>query len=142
MKSAVGVEQTGSPGVGAGKLDGSLDAFAARAGEEYFGQPPPGAVTKTFRQFARQFRNVALQHNGAALLQLVHHGGQYVRMIVTDVVNAVSGEKIENATAVTRDQLRSHATFIADGEFEYVQQFHPLGVHVLGVEAIGRNRFR
>ena len=78
VKSAVGVEQAGSSGVGAAKLDGGLDAFAARAGEKYFGQPSSGAATKTFRQFPSQFWNVALQHHGAALLQFIHDSGQYV----------------------------------------------------------------
>jgi len=74
MKSAVRVEQTGSSSMGPGKLNGSLYAFATRAGKKYFGQSLSGAFTKTFGQFARQFWNVSLQHDGAAPLQLIHDG--------------------------------------------------------------------
>jgi len=94
------LEQTRSPVIGAGKLDSGLDAFAARAGKKYFGQSLSGALTKTFGQFARQFWNVTLQHDGAAPLQLIHDGGHHLRVVVANIVNAVPGKKIENATTV------------------------------------------
>ena len=142
VKCAVGVEQAGSTGMGAGKFYGSLDAFAARAGKKYFRQAPAGTPGKTLRQFARQFRNVALQHNGSELLQLVHDGGNHVRVIVAHIVNTVSGKEIENAAAVRGEQFGANAAFVVDGEFQHVEQFHPLRVHVLGVEAAGCNGFR
>ncbi len=83
-----------------GKLYGSLNAFAARAGKKYFGQSASGTLAKTLSQFACQFWNVALQHNGAALLQLIDDGRQYVGMVVADIVNAIPGKKIENESAV------------------------------------------
>ena len=141
MKSAVGIEQAGSPGMGTGELDGSLNAFAARAGKKYFGQPASGALAKTLRQFPRQFWNVALQHHRATLLQFINDSGQYVGMIVSHIVNTVPGKKIENATAVRCEQLGSQAPFIADGEVKYFEQLLPLRIHVLGVETIGRNVF-
>ena len=100
MKGPVGIEQTGSPSMCTRKLDGSLNAFAARAGKKYFGQSASGALAKTLRQFACQFWNVALQHNCATLLQFIDDGRQYVGMIVADIVDAIPGKKIENESAV------------------------------------------
>ncbi len=100
MKSAVGVEQTRAPGVGARELDGGFDAFAPRAGEKYFGQPSSGATTKTFRQFTRQFRNVTLQHHRTTLFQFITDSCHHIGMIVPHIVNTVSGEKVQNATAI------------------------------------------
>ena len=141
MKSTVRVKQARSPGVGAGELDGSLDAFAARAAEEYFRQLSPGAATQPFRQFTRQFRNVTLQHHGPALLQFVHDGRYDVRMVVTNIVDAVSGKEVQNATSIRREQLGPQAPLIADGKVQYVQQLHPLGVYVLGIRGIGCDVF-
>jgi beta-mannanase len=59
-----------------------------------------GKLAKTLRQFACQFWNVALQHNGSALLQFIDDGRQYDWMVVANIVNAVTGKKIDNASAV------------------------------------------
>ena len=68
MKRAVRVKQPGSAGMSTGELDGSLNAFAARAGKKYFGKAPASAITKPLSQFAGQLRNMALQHHGATFL--------------------------------------------------------------------------
>ena len=62
-------------------------------------------------------------------------------MIVAYIVNTVSGKKVQNATAIGREQLSSRASFIADSKVQHVQQLHPLWVHVLGVEGVGRDVF-
>ncbi len=103
MKSTVRVEQTRAPGVGARELDGGFDAFAPRAGEKYLCQPPSGALTKAFRQFARQFGDMALQHDRTALFQFISDGCQHIGMIVPHIVHAVSGEKIEDAAPFPRE---------------------------------------
>ena len=54
-------------------------------------------------------------------------------MVVSDVVNAVSGEKIEDAPAIRGEKFRSEASFIRDVHFQDVQQRYPLRVHVIGI---------
>ena len=75
---------------------------------------------------------MALQHHRATLLQFINDSRHYVRVIVAHIVDTVSGKKVQDATAIVREQLNSHAPFIADRKIQHFQQLHPLRVYVLG----------
>src|SRR5690349_6253266 len=100
MEAAFGVNDAVAAGRGARKLDRRLDTFAAAAAEINFLQSIACKLTYTFRQFAGDLRNVALQHRRAALIQLVLEGLHYIRMVVAGVVNAIAGEEVQDAPAV------------------------------------------
>jgi len=52
---------------------------------------------------AREFRYVTLEHHRPTLLRLFHDGRYHVMVVVAHIVNAVSGKKIKNTTAIRRE---------------------------------------
>src|SRR5258706_5912243 len=52
-------------------------------------------------------------------------------MIVSGIVNAVAGQKIQDATAVFCDQLATKTAHVLDVHAEQIEQRDPLRVHVL-----------
>jgi hypothetical protein len=55
-------------------------------------------------------------------------------MIVSRIVNAISGKEIENSAAVTSNQLDALAALVPDIHLQQVKQVHPLRVYVPAVE--------
>ena len=55
-------------------------------------EPPP--------EFAGKFGNMRLNHRRPAALEFLSQGSDHRGMVVADVVNAVSREKVENAVFV------------------------------------------
>ncbi len=103
-------QHPGAPGMGSRKLDRRFDALAAGGSEEGFVSRPPARCAKFFGQFPGEIRNVRLDHRRTAALQFSLQRAHHVRMVVANVVNAISGKKIENASSVRRKQLRSRRT--------------------------------
>ena len=76
---------------------------------------------------------MALQHGGTELIQFVLQPLDHVGVVVSDVVDAVSREEIEDAPAIRREKFRSEASFIRNVHFQDVQQRDPLRVYVTGI---------
>src|SRR5882724_4383212 len=81
---------------------------------------------------------MALKHRRAALVQLVFKGLHNIRMVVTSVVHAIAGKKIQKAAAVFSEQFAASATLVTDIHAENVQQGDPLGIHILFVRTVHR----
>jgi hypothetical protein len=58
-------------------------------------------------------------------------------MVVPGIVDAVAGERIQNAAAVLGEQLAPKASFILDIHAEQIKQCHPLRVDVFPVLRCG-----
>jgi hypothetical protein len=58
-------------------------------------------------------------------------------VIVAGIVNAVTGEKIENAAPVRSEKLRSGAALVGNVHLEKIEQFYPLRIYVVGVGVCG-----
>ena len=52
---------------------------------------------------------------------------------MADVVNAITGEKIENAAAVGREKLGAFTALVLHIHFEEVEQAHPLRIYVCSI---------
>src|SRR6266852_2315304 len=121
MKCSATIKQACPLGVGTGKLDRRLNAFASRAAKVSFGQPMAGEPREFSSQFARQFSYVALQHGRTTTVQLVVQCGNHRRMVVTKVVQTVAGQKSQNTSSVFRTQLCSHASGVAHVHLEQIE---------------------
>jgi hypothetical protein len=52
---------------------------------------------------------MALKHDRAATIKFRFESSDYCRMVVSNIVNAVSGEKVHNVVAISRLQFRTLA---------------------------------
>src|SRR5579864_7464699 len=115
------------------ELDGCLDALASRRSEERLRQPPSSALTQLVRQFAVKVRNVRLNHGWTTTLEFALQSPHNIWMIVADIMNTITGQKVKNTPSVVGEEFRSHAPFIADIHLQQVEQPHPFPVHSLGI---------
>ncbi len=74
---------------------------------------------------------MALQHGRTVTIQLPMKRRYNCRVVVAGIVDAVPGEKIEEAPAVFRMQLNSLAATVADVHLEGVKKPHPLRIYML-----------
>src|SRR5262249_59817676 len=100
MKRTLRVDQPAAPGERAGELDRRCHPFTAGTAKESALQAPACEPAQALGEFARQLRDMALQHSRTAGVQLSLERGQEPRMIMTCIVDTISGEKIDNAPAV------------------------------------------
>src|ERR1700747_2153582 len=112
MKTVLGVENPGAAAVSPRKLNRRFYTFAAAAPEVNFFQPPAGQLAQTAGELPGNFRHVALQHCRAALVHFVFQRLNHVRMVVPDIVDAVAGQKIQNATTVLGVKLATKESII------------------------------
>jgi hypothetical protein len=81
---------------------------------------------------------MCLNHRRARKIELfakrVNHGG----MVVAYIVNAISGEEIEDAPPVISEQFGTRAALVSDIHFQQVEQPDPLRIYVFGVESTYR----
>ena len=100
MKRAGCIDHPGASGASSRKLDHGLDTFAARAAEKAFFQSATTSFAQLGGKLASEFRDVTLQHCRTGPRKFGLQGSYYARMIVSRIVNAISGKEIENAAAV------------------------------------------
>jgi hypothetical protein len=100
MEGAVGVEQPWPPGMSTRKFDRGFDSFTARTSEKNFRQPAARTEAQFFCKLACRFRHMGLNHRRALALQFFAKCGNHSGVVVTDVVNAISGKEIEDASAI------------------------------------------
>src|SRR6185312_13767922 len=113
-------------------------AFATRATKEHLAQLAARAVAQFVGQFSRPVRHVRLDHGRSTTLQFVPYRCDYSRMIVSDVVYAVTGEKIQDTTALRSEEFASKTTFVANIHLKQVQQSDPLRIYIFGIRSIYR----
>lgn len=133
VEGAGGVDDIVAAGVGAGKLDDGLDALTSGAAEEDLGELSAGMFAKGAGECAGFGDDVALEHGRALALELGDKFRDDVGMVVSDVVDAVSGETIEDGAAVLSVELRTAAVGVLEVHAEDVKESDPDGVDVLGV---------
>jgi hypothetical protein len=119
--------------VSAGKLDGRLYTFAARTAKKDFPKFAASESTEPLSQISSQPRDARLNHGWAARFQLFAQRGYDRRMAMPDVVDAISGEKIENTPSVGREKFGALAALVLHVHFEQIEQAHPLRVYVRGI---------
>ena len=105
--------------------------------EKRFGQPAARPRTQFLRQFAGKIRNVRLNHRRATAFQFALQCLHHRRMIVTDIVNAVSRKKIEDAPSILGEQFHSQAALITDIHLQQIKKPHPFRVYPLGIALRG-----
>ena len=133
VKRMFGRKDAGALGVGSRELDGGFHPFASRRSEERLRQTATRALAQLLRQFSGQIRNVRLNHRRTTALQFALQCPHHRRMIVTDIVNAVTGEKIENAPSVVGEQFHSQAPLVANIHLQQIEKPHPFRVYPLGI---------
>src|ERR1700676_55127 len=94
------------------EFDCGLHSLAAATAEEHFAQLTARKVAKPARKLPGEFRHMTLQHGWTATVHFLFQHLDYIGMIVTDVVNAVAGEIVENASSVSGEELGSKAPII------------------------------
>jgi hypothetical protein len=60
-------------------------------------------------------------------------------MVVTRIVDAIARKEIEDPAAIRGEQLRSHATFIAQIHLEQSEQLDPLRIYVVTIGTCGQS---
>src|SRR5579864_131287 len=133
MKRSPAVEQARSVCMQAGKFNDRLDALASGTAEVTFVKAAGRTTTKLSREFCRRLRDMTLQHGRAATIQFVAEGCGDRRMIVAQVMHAVSGEKIQDSPAVFGKELDAGTARVADIHLEQIEKSYPLRVNVRGV---------
>ena len=121
MERSVRIQQTVAPGVRARQLDGGLDAFTPGTRKESLGQLSACAPAQLLSQFSSCFGHMGLNHGRTTALQFFAKRRNDRGMVVPNIVNAVTGEKIENASSVRSEQFRPRATFITDIHLQQIQ---------------------
>src|SRR5438309_4896796 len=101
-----------TPGMRPRKLDRRLHSFASRRTKEGALQSSPSSLAKFFSKFSCQVGDVGLNHGRPAAPQFLLKRRNHVRMVVPDVVNAVSGKKIQNPSAVRHEEIRTYAELV------------------------------
>jgi hypothetical protein len=91
--------------MGSRELDRRLDTLASRGAKECAPQPSSRALAESFRQLAGKIRNMRLDHRRPAPLQLGLQRSHHIGMVVTDIVNAVSRQKIQDAAPVRGEEF-------------------------------------
>src|SRR5260370_20663290 len=76
---------------------------------------------------------MSLNHRWTAAPQFALQCAHYNRMVMADVVNAVSREEVENPPAVIGKEFQSHAALVADVHLQQVEKPHPFRVHPSGI---------
>jgi hypothetical protein len=77
---------------------------------------------------------VALKHRGAVAVELVFERRDHSGMVVADVVDAVSGNEIQDASPVDGVEFCANAAHVLDVHLQDIEQPCPLRVHVSFVE--------
>jgi hypothetical protein len=140
MKCPLGVEQTATPGVRSGKFDGGFHTLAAGVGEMGFLQAPSGASTETGGKLSRQFGHVALEHHRPAPAQLFDQCFDNARVVVTRIVNTITGEEIQHSSAICTEEFGALAKNKCRIHLQNIEQPHPLRVYRFGVQLITGNQ--
>ena len=109
-----GGEYARAPRMSAGKFDGRFHALASRRTEESLRQAAPGALTQLLGQFPGKVCNVGLNHRRTAALQFILQSAHDFQMVMANIVDTVSREKVEDPLSIVGEQFCSHAPFIAD----------------------------
>ena len=73
---------------------------------------------------------MALQHGGPAAVEFCVERIDDLLIVVAEVVNAVSGEEVEDGAAVGGAKNFSAALDVVGIHFEQLEQTHPLGIDV------------
>ena len=146
VKGGTGGEESGAVSRGAGKFNGGLDAFAAGGGEVNLCKAAARAGAELFRKLACRGVDVALQHGGAIAVELGVKGVDDLRVVMAEIVDAVSGEEVEDVAALSGEEGFAAALDIVGIHFEEVEQPHPLGIDVLRIgdlagRALGNSAF-
>lgn len=76
---------------------------------------------------------MSLNHCRTAPLQFILQRTNDLGMVVANVVDAVTGEKIEDPPSVVGEQFNACAPFITHVHLQQVEKSHPLRIHALGV---------
>jgi hypothetical protein len=113
------------------KLDGRFDTLASRRSKEGLAQPPTRSRTQPFRQFSGEIGYMALNHRWTATRQFSLQRFNYIRMIVSHIVNAIARQEVHNPAAVRRKQLGSNAPLVAYVHLKQAEEPHPLRIDTL-----------
>jgi hypothetical protein len=81
-------------------LDDRLNAFTSGTAEENLRESTAGAPQKLFCELACEFGHVTLQHRRTTAIQLSFEDLDDVRVVVTGVVHAIPGKKINDAASI------------------------------------------
>jgi hypothetical protein len=98
--------------VRAGKLDYGFDAFTAGAAEKHLGQAATATLAELRREFAGEFGHVTLQHRRTAAVELGFEGSDNVGMVMAGIVDAVTGEEIDDLPPIIGLQVGTGATSV------------------------------
>jgi len=76
---------------------------------------------------------MALQHGGARAVQLCLERGHQARVVVTDIVDTVARDEVQDHPAVRCVKLRARASEVGDVHLQSVEKLHPLRVDVVSI---------
>ena len=138
MKAACGVKDAVTPRMGAGEFDNGLDTLAAGTGKKGFRQATAGALAEFFGELAREVRYVTLQHRRTGFVELIFQSRDQPGMVMADVVDAITGNEIEDGPPVGRVKFSASARRVTDIHLQDVEEPAPLRVDELVVA--GRDR--
>jgi hypothetical protein len=83
---------------------------------------------------------VTLKHRRTAAIEFGLERGDDCGMVMPDVVDAVSGEEVENATAIRGVQFSTHAARVSHIHLKQIKKPHPLRIDVISVTGGGFHR--
>jgi hypothetical protein len=121
MESPSTIEESSTISGGAGELDRRLNTFAAGAAEENLAQHAASPRAQLLAELSRTLRHMRLDHRRPAAIEFLAQCREHYWVIVSNIVNAVTGEKIQDASAVVGKELASGTSFVPDIHFEQVQ---------------------
>ena len=140
MERAFGIHQPGAAGMSSGKLDGCLYAFTARAAEECLFHFPTSQPAKPVREPPGEFGNVALQHRRPAPVEFALQSLDNARMVMAGVVDAIAGQKVQNAAPIRGEQRRTGAAVVRRVHAQNVEEANPLRIYVQAIKLVNGRR--
>jgi hypothetical protein len=83
---------------------------------------------------------MALQHGWTCAIQFLVERLYNRGLIVASVMDAVSGEKIENAAAIAREKLGSGTALVTNVHLQDFEQSYPVRVYMIRIKRVEGRR--
>src|SRR5579884_2396097 len=128
--------------MGASEFDRCLDPLAAGTGKKYLGETAAGAQAERLAEFAGEIRHMALQHRRPVAIELALQRLDQPRVVVTQIVDAITREEIENDPAVARLEFCAAAPCVSDVHLQHVEQPAPLRIDITVIAGAAVLRLR
>jgi hypothetical protein len=120
-----------------GKLYCRFNTLTAGAAKECLANPAARQRTQSLGQFTGSLRHMALQHRRTLPVQLVFYGANDCRVIMAEIVNAVTRKKVEYAAPFRGEELSSNTAFILNIHLQELQKPNPLRVYGARILLLG-----